>query len=148
MQRVKSGNPLILLNQPIRAVISHALVLIDQSIRAVLRNGRQTGMLRRLRFAEDRLFAGRHRECARGKKGKGQGNQLAFHGRMLGCKELCERAGDFTAALWIKKFRGLMVTIDRNDAAADPLPGGPFSVFRVKRRACLDVRYRQAAELF
>jgi len=30
---------------------------------------------------------------------------------------LCERAGDFTAARWRKKFNGLMVTIDRNDAS-------------------------------
>jgi hypothetical protein len=67
---------------------------------------------------------------------------------MLGCKGLCERAGDFTAALWIKKFSGLMVTIDRNDAAYDPLPGGLLSVFEGKRRAGLDVRYRWAAELF
>jgi hypothetical protein len=67
---------------------------------------------------------------------------------MLGCKGLCERAGDFTADLWIKKFSGLMVTIDRNDAAADPLPGGLLSAFRINRGDRLDVRYGRGAELF
>lgn len=67
---------------------------------------------------------------------------------MLGCKGLCERVGDFTPAPSIKKFSGLMVTIDRNDANHDPLHGGRFNVFQVDRRARLDVRYGQGAELF
>jgi hypothetical protein len=40
-----------------------------------------------------------------------------------------EHVGNFTGALRIKKFKELMVTIDKNDSAAEALQDAAFSVF-------------------
>jgi hypothetical protein len=128
----ESGNALVLLHQTVRAVVgntlipvrqavavflgSDALVLIDQAIRTVLRQGRQTHFLGSFHFAEYRLFAGRHGERARGEEGKSQCDQLAFHGWCLSKGRVSEHGANFTGAPELKKFKGLMVTIDRIDS--------------------------------
>src|SRR6195952_1235461 len=47
---------------------SNPLILIDQTVRAVLSQGRQANLLSRFHFAEYRLFAGGHRKRSRGEK--------------------------------------------------------------------------------
>jgi hypothetical protein len=106
------SDPLILLDQALRAVLGNTLVLLNQTLMTVLRQGFVHRLGLHFRFAGRGLFGHGHREGIGGQQRKRQGEQQwVFH-------EVCLGVGygaNMPLKLYRENFIRLMVVIIKND---------------------------------